>query len=209
MEIGERLRYARQACGLGQKEVAEALGIGRSSLIRYETGEQTPNDVVLAALSGIYQVKPGSFRDERFDLPQKSQKLKVIAKLALDCMREGRPIGLKLDDYPEPIATAHAESGSLAPSTARASVLPLIPSPMPSVNPVAREVDAVSERIKIVLASKPELRSIPGVPDDVLQALQSGLVIPTSRLMPSFGEATHVSPDLYWSGQERSTPTTE
>ena len=50
------LRELRKRAGLTQAEVADALGIGRSTLATYETGNDLPGRETLAALATYYKV---------------------------------------------------------------------------------------------------------------------------------------------------------
>jgi len=50
MELKERLKYARESLALGQKEMAETLGIGLKSWQVYEQGSSTPGGKVFEAL---------------------------------------------------------------------------------------------------------------------------------------------------------------
>jgi transcriptional regulator with XRE-family HTH domain len=47
--LADRLLKARKHAGLEQKELAEAIGIARTSVVRYEQGESTPRRPVLIA----------------------------------------------------------------------------------------------------------------------------------------------------------------
>ena len=56
MTVAKRLKLARYACGLTQKEVAEALGFVPSTLLRWERGDRIPRQLDLEALAAIYMV---------------------------------------------------------------------------------------------------------------------------------------------------------
>ena len=47
--LGDRMRKARETAGLKQTDMAEDLGIGRSSIINYESGRAQPPRPVLVA----------------------------------------------------------------------------------------------------------------------------------------------------------------
>jgi transcriptional regulator with XRE-family HTH domain len=47
--LGDRMRKARESAGLKQTEMAEEIGIGRSSIINYESDKATPPRPVLVA----------------------------------------------------------------------------------------------------------------------------------------------------------------
>jgi transcriptional regulator with XRE-family HTH domain len=52
-DMGDRLRKARDAAGLTQTELADALGIGRRSVSRYEDGHQTPKRWIVMAWAEV------------------------------------------------------------------------------------------------------------------------------------------------------------
>ena len=54
--VGERLRDARKAMGLTQREVAERLGIGPSAVARIETGRENLTIGRLARVAGALGV---------------------------------------------------------------------------------------------------------------------------------------------------------
>lgn len=43
MEIGEKLKQARKAAGVSQKELAERLQVYQKDISRWENGERTPS----------------------------------------------------------------------------------------------------------------------------------------------------------------------
>ena len=45
--LGDRMRKARETAGLKQAELAERIGIGRSSIVNYESGRADPSRPVL------------------------------------------------------------------------------------------------------------------------------------------------------------------
>jgi DNA-binding XRE family transcriptional regulator len=49
--IGDCMRKAREHAGLSQAEMARDIGVGRTSIVRYETGTQKPSRPVLLAWS--------------------------------------------------------------------------------------------------------------------------------------------------------------
>ena len=56
--IAEKLRSCRNKCGLSQRQVAEALGVERSTYTGYENGRTEPNLITLVKLSQIFCVEP-------------------------------------------------------------------------------------------------------------------------------------------------------
>lgn len=55
-KIGERLRIARSTAGLTQEQVAEKLGVARTTLVAIEGGDRQPRPEELVALAQLYGV---------------------------------------------------------------------------------------------------------------------------------------------------------
>ena len=56
MDIGKKLRDARNAAGLTQESAAESLGVSRQSVSNWETGKTYPDIVSVIRMSGLYSV---------------------------------------------------------------------------------------------------------------------------------------------------------
>lgn len=54
MELGESLGAARRAAGRTQEEAAEALGVSRQTISKWETGETLPDIVQCQNLAALY-----------------------------------------------------------------------------------------------------------------------------------------------------------
>ncbi len=65
--IGDRLKKARLDCGLTQQQVADLLGIDRSSYTYYETGKSKVTTQTLRLLSVVYGV---DFNSLLYEKPQ-------------------------------------------------------------------------------------------------------------------------------------------
>lgn len=57
--LGEALKAHRQNCGMTQEYVAEALGVSRQAVSKWETGAAEPSTSNLLALAKLYGVDPG------------------------------------------------------------------------------------------------------------------------------------------------------
>jgi len=57
--LGEALKDHRQRCGMTQEYVAEALGVSRQAVSKWETGAAEPSTSNLLALARLYGVDPG------------------------------------------------------------------------------------------------------------------------------------------------------
>ena len=54
--VGKRLRKARKALGLSQKELYDSLGVGASTWHNWESGKRLPDPLVMAQLRKVYGV---------------------------------------------------------------------------------------------------------------------------------------------------------
>ena len=57
--LGEALKAHRQDCGMTQEYVAEALGVSRQAVSKWETGAAEPSTSNLLALAKLYGVDAG------------------------------------------------------------------------------------------------------------------------------------------------------
>lgn len=57
--LGEALKAHRQNCGMTQEYVAEALGVSRQAVSKWETGAAEPSTSKLLALAKLYGVDAG------------------------------------------------------------------------------------------------------------------------------------------------------
>ena len=57
--LGEALKAHRQQSGMTQEYVAEALGVSRQAVSKWETGAAEPSTSKLLALAKLYGVDPG------------------------------------------------------------------------------------------------------------------------------------------------------
>jgi len=57
--LGEALKAHRQNCGMTQEYVAEALGVSRQAVSKWETGAAEPATSNLLALAKLYGIDPG------------------------------------------------------------------------------------------------------------------------------------------------------
>lgn len=56
MDIGKKLRDARNAAKLTQESAAESLGVSRQTISNWETGKTYPDIVSVIRMSGLYSV---------------------------------------------------------------------------------------------------------------------------------------------------------
>ena len=56
MEIGSKLRQARQRTGMTQEQVAREIHVSRQTISNWETGKSLPDVLSVIALSDLYLV---------------------------------------------------------------------------------------------------------------------------------------------------------
>lgn len=68
--IGQRIRQRRKELGLTQQDLAEKMGVNKSSIMRYEKGQiDNTKKLVLQGFSGVLHVTPEWLRSETDELP--------------------------------------------------------------------------------------------------------------------------------------------
>jgi transcriptional regulator with XRE-family HTH domain len=68
MMLGEQLKAARLAAGLSQQQVAEKVGVSRSTVSRYERGLAVPDGRTLSALARALHVGVDRLLEPRGDI---------------------------------------------------------------------------------------------------------------------------------------------
>lgn len=78
MNIGKKLKEARTAAGVAQKELAERLGVYQKDISRWENGERTPSLEVFARICKILNVSA----DELLEINSfiKEKEIKTMTK---------------------------------------------------------------------------------------------------------------------------------
>ena len=195
MNINKRLKDARQSCGLSQREVAEALGMARSTVLRWERGDNLPNNADLATLAKVYQISTEWLREGVGEAPIKDQRRRSAAKNVLLRL-------LEVDHrQPSPMPDVTAE----VPATQNRALIgnairPNAPGPGFSDRKEAKRLDAIAGRISLILRSRKDLQSVDGISLELFQAMRAGLVVPNSTLMYQLAEKACVDPELFLIG---------
>lgn len=200
--VGQRLRDARQAAGLTQQEVTEALGLVRSTLVRWEAADRVPKESGLRTLADLYQVSEEWIRTGDGEQPLCTVQRREAARHRLERLRQPGTPGLPLDHPGEWYSTSgviYAKDifdGSQQESG--------IDGECPVPGYILREcLASISERTKRLLNSRPILPVLPGIHPEVLRAMQAGLVIPTPEQMLVLAEKTLVHPHWLLTGGDR------
>lgn len=78
MKFGTKLKMLREKYGLSQKDVADSLDLGPSTIGQYELGSREPNFKRLRKIKSFFKV------DYNFLLENKKDDQEVIKKIELD-----------------------------------------------------------------------------------------------------------------------------
>jgi len=82
-KLGERLKSAREASGLKQQDVADALDIQRTSLIAIESGKRSVSSIELDGLARLYRRDMAEFFEEAFEEDPTHVLLRVMSTTEL------------------------------------------------------------------------------------------------------------------------------
>ena len=200
-----RLREAREACGLSQREVAEALGLVRFTLLRWEKGERDPKASDLKTLSDIYQVsvdwllgsddEPAPFRSQERKLKARRKLFRLKGMVSM-----GTAIGRELllqdpQEWPETKPAAKLGKNQVQED----------PGERPSGETLRIALESIAARTQTLLNSRPFLPTLPGIHPEVIRAMQEGTVIPSPALMVVLAEKTLVHPSWIMTGVDTWT----
>ncbi len=77
--VGESLRNVRKEHNLKQKDIAEAIGIDRSTYSFYETGKTNPPIETMCALAKIYNVTIGYLIGKEANNPELRERANAVS----------------------------------------------------------------------------------------------------------------------------------
>jgi len=200
--VGQRLRDARQASGLTQQEVTEALGLVRSTLVRWEAAGRVPKESALRTLADLYQVSEEWIQTGRGEQPLCTAQRRDDARAYLERLRERASTVLlpgHRENFFTPSGTPRAES------VLRESRQPTMGKDGggAQAETLRNKLSSISERTMWLLSSRPILPSLPGIHPEVLRAMKEGQVIPTPELMLALAEKTLVHPHWLLTGGDQ------
>src|SRR5258708_30231214 len=66
IELGRRIRQAREACAMTQEEVAERLGVSRTIVVQIEQGKRPVSGLELQKLAYLFARDLSEFLEEKF-----------------------------------------------------------------------------------------------------------------------------------------------
>lgn len=102
MKLGEKIAVLRTKCGCSQEHLAEALGVSRQAVSKWELGTALPDADKVVALSDFFGVSTDYLLKEHIDISESddldrvvlrflgsAQDMDVISKELLDIMKDG------------------------------------------------------------------------------------------------------------------------
>jgi transcriptional regulator with XRE-family HTH domain len=200
--VGQRLRDARQSSGLTQQEVTQALGLVRSTLVRWEAADRVPKESGLRTLADLYQVSEEWVRTGKGEHPLCTVQRRESARHRLERLKQHGAPGLPLDRPGEWYTTSGViyakEIFGGTPQESGGN------GECPVPGHLLREcLASISDRTKWLLNRRPILPVLPGIHPEVLRAMQSGLVIPSPEQMLILAEKTLVHPHWLLTGGDQ------
>jgi len=207
--VGKKLRLARESCRLGRDEVAGALGCVKSTILRWEHGDRLPKERDLWILSKIYQVSKEwiLYPEEKVkpelggEIPPPSKLRREVALSYIQKLNSGLPLG-----SPQVMAsgTNAGESANFLDEVTHRMMGQREHGPSIASLDRCLILEEIAGRIKVVLAARPELESLPGIEPSVYSAMQTGTVIPTTTALMLLAKHAGVKPEWFLTGQETS-----
>lgn len=68
MDLGEKIRRARQLVGLTQREFAAQLGLSHSAVAKYETNQAEPNQAMLRKMADVLRIDLAAFLVDNYEI---------------------------------------------------------------------------------------------------------------------------------------------
>ena len=117
IRIENKLQYLRELHDLKQQEVADALGVSRSTYANYESGRRSPDIDLLISLADFY----GMSLDELTGHKVKASNAMQISKQALRMLKSFNQLPVPIQDWyiahmDFDAKTAHSLAGSASPA---------------------------------------------------------------------------------------------
>lgn len=183
----------REICSLSKLEVAKALGMHASTLLRWENGERLPKPADLAALAAIYQVEVDWLQGRvEGDLPQPSLDRRDRAKAIMYRMRALEPDAPTLGKSNENWYLLRAKRFDRDIKRRRAL----------SETPEAMVLHDFMARLRPVMLAQHYLPTIPGISKEVILAIRCGLVVPSTDLLAELAKGMGVNARWLLCGEE-------
>jgi len=172
LEVGRKLRLAREACTLSKLEVAKALGMHASTLMRWEDGDRLPKQADLSALASIYQVEADWLLEGSPDeAPERSLDRRDRAKAILHRLQETDP------------GAATLCGQNIHKIRARQLERRIDRRKSLAESEEAILLAEITSRIRPIMLAQHRLPIIQGVSKDVVLAIRDGAVIPSLELI--------------------------
>lgn len=83
MSIGERIRRARNACGITQAQLADEIGCSEPAIRLYELGKRTPKSEILEKIAKSLNVTPQSLSEVSINSARDA--LELLFRLEDEC----------------------------------------------------------------------------------------------------------------------------
>lgn len=84
MSFGSRLREARQAKNMNQKELGALIGVTGNAVSNYENGTSSPNDHILLKIFNVLEIEPNFLFQDSFSYTTKAPAEQELSKEAYD-----------------------------------------------------------------------------------------------------------------------------
>ena len=84
MAYYDRLRQARKDMGMSQSDIADRLGVGKSTVSGYETGAREPSMAILVQIMGILNIDADFVFQDEVAPKRKTENLKAEEKELLN-----------------------------------------------------------------------------------------------------------------------------
>lgn len=107
--LGERIKWARKGAGLSLQSLGEAVNLTKTTISKFERGQQTPSSQQLIALAKAMQVRTEYFfRPQRLDIGQVEYRKrantpqKLLDRIKTDVLEQAERWEELLSFYPQP-----------------------------------------------------------------------------------------------------------
>ena len=191
--IGERIGYIRERLGVSQERLGQALGLGRVSIARWESGTRIPRRIDLLRLAEVIGIDQGWLVEGTGDPPRLD--LQMRERLVVAAQKAAYGIGVPAETPETYLRDREATGGKRS-----------LPSGPELGGDLSMLLIAYEWRVRYMLERALELPIVPGIEPEVMQAFASGKAVPGVGLLPEIADALGMPEEWFLTGVHSNKP---
>ncbi len=186
--IGARIGYIRAQLAISQADLGKALGLGRVSITRWESGTRTPRRIDLLRLADILGIQPLWLVEGVGTVPEFTLNMRGL-------LLNGAQEGLKgKGDLGGPNTVHRGAKPGSSPNGSEESLDPTL------------TLMTYEWRVRYTLERYKVLPKVAGIDPQLLHAFASGKALPSMAVLPDLARALSVPVEWFLTGVHSNFP---